>query len=200
VSPKTAEAADVAGAEATPVARGTSEAASPSPGTAEAAPAAPRTAQPAPASGGVEDLPSPLISIGEAAELLGTTTRTLRYYEQLGLVRPSRQSSTAQRRYGADELDRLQQIRELQTLLGLDLDEIGETLAAWDHLEELKAEYRSGPPPARRQAILAEGLPILESLRRRVEDRQQQLAVFASHLDERMRKYQAAMGSAESQD
>ncbi len=188
-----------------------------SPGTAEAAPAGPARAEAAAAGdpaaagrpaaeaapadlGAADDLPSPLISIGEAAELLGTTTRTLRYYEQLGLVRPSRQSSTAQRRYGAEELDRLQQIRELQTLLGLDLDEIGEHLAAWDHLEELKAEYRSGPPPARRQAILAEGLPILESVRRRVEDRQEQLAAFASHLDERMRKYHAAMGSAGPED
>ena len=134
-----------------------------------------------------------LISIGEAAELLGTTTRTLRYYEQLGLVSPSCQSVSAQRRYGPSELERLQQIRELQSLLGLDLDEIGEQLSAWDHLEELKAEYRAGPPRARREAILAEGLPILESLRRRVEERQHQLDDFASQLDKRIEKYHAAM-------
>lgn len=159
-------------------------------GRGEVAGATPEAAGPEAADSA---LPCPLISIGEAAELLGTTTRTLRYYEQLGLVSPSRKSDTSQRRYGAAELERLQQIRELQTLLGLDLDEIGEQLAAWDHLEELKAEYRSNPPPARREAILAEGLPILESLRRRVADRERQLAVFASHLDARIERYHAAM-------
>jgi DNA-binding transcriptional MerR regulator len=172
-----------------------------SPRTAEA-----RSARAEPAGAAPADAPNDpappcsLISIGEAAELLGTTTRTLRYYEQLGLVRPSRQSVTAQRRYGADELERLEQIRELQALLGLDLDEIGEQLAAWDHLEELKEEYRAGPAPDRREAILAEGLPILESVRRRVEDRQHALAAFASHLDERIEKYHAAMSEPERRD
>jgi DNA-binding transcriptional MerR regulator len=183
MSPRTAEAAAQA-----------------EPAQADPARAGPPAAEVAASLGTAEELPSPLISIGEAAELIGTTTRTLRYYEQLGLVRPTRQSSTAQRRYGADELDRLRQIRELQTLLGLDLDEIGEHLAAWDHLEELKAEYQSEPPPARRRAILAEGLPILESLRRRVDDRQEQLAAFASHLDDRMRRYHEAMGSTRPRD
>lgn len=134
-----------------------------------------------------------LISIGEAAEQLGLTPRTLRYYEELGLVSSSRQSSTAQRRYGPEELARLRQIRELQTLLGLDLDEIAEQLKAYDRLEGLRAEYRSGPPPARRDAILNEGLGILKRLSARVAERRQNLEKFAGELDERIERYRAAI-------
>lgn len=141
----------------------------------------------------MDPLEQKLISIGEAADQLGLTPRTLRYYEELGLVSSTRQTSTAQRRYGPDELARLRQIRELQTLLGLDLDEIGEQLKAYDRLEGLRAEYRSSPPPARRDAILKEGLGILERLRRRVAERRENLETFSGELDERIERYRAAI-------
>jgi len=137
------------------------------------------------------------MSIGDVAELLGTTTRTLRYYEELGLVSPSRQTVTAQRRYGAEEIERLRRIRELQTLLGLDLEEIGEQLEASDRLEGIRAEYRAGPPPERRDEILAEGLAILERLRERVTDRQARLTSFADELEERIDRYHAAIDQQE---
>ena len=86
-----------------------------------------------------------LFSIGDVAKLLGTTTRTLRYYEELGLVSSSRHSLTAQRRYGSEEIERLRRIRELQTLLGLELHEIASHLQASDRLDALRAEYRSTP-------------------------------------------------------
>lgn len=134
---------------------------------------------------------SELMSIGDAAEMLGVTTRTLRYYEELGLVASTRTSSTAQRRYGPDELDRLRRIRELQTLLGLDLDEIGDQLNASDRLDGLRAEYRSGPPPERVEAILSESIDILRQLRHRVVERQEELATFLAELDERLARVKA---------
>lgn len=134
-----------------------------------------------------------LISIGEAAEQVGMTPRTLRYYEELGLVSSSRHSSTAQRRYGREEIARLRQIRELQTLVGLDLDEIGEQLLAYDRLEGLRAEFHSGPPPERRDAILVEGLAILERLQRRVTERRGRLDAFSAELEARIARYKLAM-------
>jgi DNA-binding transcriptional MerR regulator len=134
-----------------------------------------------------------LMSIGDVAEMLGTTTRTLRYYEELGLVSSSRLSVTAQRRYGPPEIARLRHIRELQTLLGLDLDEIAEQLETSDRLDGLRAEYFAGPPPERRDEILEEGLAILERLRERVLSRQDALVTFAAELDARIARYHAAM-------
>ncbi len=131
-------------------------------------------------------------SIGEAAELCGTTTRTLRYYEELGLVSSTRQSASSQRRYGQAEIERIQHIRELQTLLGLDLDEIAEQLQASDRLDGLKAEYRAGPPEERREAILEESRLILRGLRARAIEREERLAVFVRELDERLGRVERA--------
>jgi DNA-binding transcriptional MerR regulator len=139
------------------------------------------------------DLVQPaLVSIGEAAEALGVTPRTLRYYEELGLVKPSRSSLGSQRRYGPAEIARLNQVRELQRLLGLELDEIGEYLGAFDRLDALREEYRSGPPPERRDEILSEGMAILDRLQARVHERQAQLEVFGAELAERAERYRAA--------
>jgi DNA-binding transcriptional MerR regulator len=134
-----------------------------------------------------------LFSIGDVAKLLGTTTRTLRYYEELGLVCSSRHSLTAQRRFGSVEIERLRRIRELQTLLGLELHEIGEQLEASDRLDALRAEYRAGPAPERRDEILLEGVVILERLRERVRGRQEWLETFADDLDARISRHLAAL-------
>jgi DNA-binding transcriptional MerR regulator len=144
-----------------------------------------------PESGPVE-AESRLVTIGEAAEALGVTTRTLRYYEELGLVSSRRSSLGAQRRYGPAEIARLNQVRELQTLLGLELDEIGEYLDAFDRLEALREEFRSSPPPERREEILSEGLAILDRLKARVRERQARLDRFAAELEARAERARSA--------
>ena len=62
-----------------------------------------------------------LFRIGEAAERAGVSSRTLRWYEEIGLLAPSGHSSGGARRYSEDDLTRIEHIRELQSLLGLDL-------------------------------------------------------------------------------
>ena len=54
--------------------------------------------------------------IGRLAELAGTTTRTVRYYEEMGLVCPEDRSRAGFRRYTADQLERLQMILSLKRL------------------------------------------------------------------------------------
>ena len=64
-----------------------------------------------------------LIKIGEFARRAGTNLRTLRYYEELGLVRPAARSAGGLRYYRAGELDRLAMVAGLQRL-GLELAQI----------------------------------------------------------------------------
>lgn len=59
--------------------------------------------------------------IGELAERAGTTTRALRYYEQLGLL-PARRAGNGYRAYGEDDLRLVRQIRVLQDF-GFGLEE-----------------------------------------------------------------------------
>ncbi|NLM27171.1 MAG: MerR family transcriptional regulator, partial [Clostridiaceae bacterium] len=62
-------------------------------------------------------------TVNKLAKLAGVSTRTLRYYDEIGLLVPARISSNGYRIYGRNEVDRLQQIlfyRELD----VPLDEI----------------------------------------------------------------------------
>lgn len=66
-------------------------------------------------------------TIAKLAQLSGVTTRTLRYYEEIGLLRPKRVSSNGYRIYSQREVDILQQILFYREL-GVELKEIGEIL------------------------------------------------------------------------
>ena len=65
--------------------------------------------------------------IGEFAEQAGVTPRTIRYYEDLGLLGPNQREGQGFRYYTETELGRLKKIEVLKQL-GLSLEEIGEVL------------------------------------------------------------------------
>jgi DNA-binding transcriptional MerR regulator len=67
-------------------------------------------------------------SIQEIARLAGTTSRTLRHYDETGLVPPSRIGANGYRYYDADALVRLQRVLLLREL-GLGIPAIAEVLA-----------------------------------------------------------------------
>jgi DNA-binding transcriptional MerR regulator len=73
-----------------------------------------------------------MFKIGEIAKQAGVTTRTLRYYEQLGLFVPSNVSTKGYRYYDDDTLVVITRIRELQRV-GLSLDEIKEVIGLYFH-------------------------------------------------------------------
>lgn len=62
--------------------------------------------------------------IGELAQKAGVTPRTIRYYENLGLLKPSEREGKGFRYYTEAELAKLHKIDALQSL-GLTLEEIG---------------------------------------------------------------------------
>src|SRR5262247_1881596 len=70
---------------------------------------------------------SRLLKIGDFARLAGTNLRTLRYYEEIGLLQPATRSSGGFRYYRAKDLDRLRMVANLQGL-GLDLARIRELM------------------------------------------------------------------------
>ena len=83
------------------------------------------------------------IRISDAATRAGVSARTLRYYEELGLLTPSLYTAGGERRYTPDDLEHLQRILELREVLGMNLDEIREFLALETRLDELRASYRA---------------------------------------------------------
>ena len=140
-----------------------------------------------------------LLTIGQAASAAGVTPRTLRYYEELGLLRPSAHSVRGARRYAEIDLSRIARVRELQQLMGFNLDEIGQILAAEDSLERIRGEYRSGKPTSRRRReLLAEAIEINDRLREQVRQKVSLIAGFLEELDAKAVRYRKVVEDIES--
>lgn len=71
--------------------------------------------------------------IGEVAERLGLSLRTIRYYEEVGLVRPSARSQGGFRLYAEEDIARLEVIKRMKPL-DFSLEEMRELLATMDAL------------------------------------------------------------------
>lgn len=69
-----------------------------------------------------------MMRIGELADTVGVNPKTIRYYEEIGLLPEPARSPEGHRRYDHHDVERLAFIRRAQQL-GLHLDEIGEVLA-----------------------------------------------------------------------
>ena len=86
-----------------------------------------------------------LLGIGAASAKAGVTERSLRYYQELGLICPSGQTKGGSRRYSQADLDRVARIRELQSVLGLNLEEIAGVLRNEDRSAEIRAHFWDFP-------------------------------------------------------
>jgi DNA-binding transcriptional MerR regulator len=124
------------------------------------------------------------LRIGGVAARAGVSTRTLRYYEELGLLGPSARTAGGERRYQADDIVRLERIIELKDLLGMNLEEIRELLSSRSRLDELRVAYRArkGVTAAaaneERHAILEEALALQTVLVERMDAKLARMAAF----------------------
>jgi len=85
----------------------------------------------------------PTMQIGEVSERIGLSLRTIRYYEEVGLVTPSARSQGGFRLYTADDASRLQLVKDMKPL-GFSLDEMRDLLRVLDRLDEEEGEPRRG--------------------------------------------------------
>src|SRR5262249_3307424 len=67
------------------------------------------------------------LTIGDLAKLSGTTAKTIRYYERIGLIQPAKRGDNNYRYYGESQVQQLRFIRRTQAL-GLTLGEIGQLM------------------------------------------------------------------------
>jgi DNA-binding transcriptional MerR regulator len=106
------------------------------------------------------------LRIGEVAELTGTTPRTIRYYEEIGLLpSPAARETGRHRTYTPEDVDRLKELLRLRELLGVSLDE----------LKELRFLDRQLELVRHRRDEIAKLEAELVARRRRVRTRQREL-------------------------
>jgi MerR family transcriptional regulator, repressor of the yfmOP operon len=132
---------------------------------------------------------TPRYRIGEVAEHAGVSTRTLRYYQELGLLDPAGCSPGGSRRYSDRDVARLKRILELRNVMGFDLDHIGPILAAEDRLEELRAEFHRGVSRKRHEEVLTEAMAINQGMRRKVQEKMGILSSFLAELEAKADRY-----------
>ncbi len=139
-----------------------------------------------------DDSQEQLVGIGAAAEKAGVSQRALRYYQQLGLLTPRGCTPGGLRRYAEDDLARVARIRQLQTLLGLNLDEIAIVLRGEDRMAEIRLAYHDeGTSCAERRELVRESLELQQDLRATVEAKRRGIEGFLTDLDARISKTRA---------
>jgi MerR family transcriptional regulator, repressor of the yfmOP operon len=131
------------------------------------------------------------VRIGEAARRTGLTPRTLRYYEEMGLLRPCSAETAASRRYSQAEIDRIERIRELQDLLGLSLGEIRVVLESEDTISSLRERYHRDASPENQRRVVAEAIAVNEQLLERLDTRIERIRRFRAEVAAKLARRRA---------
>ena len=130
------------------------------------------------------------LRIGEVAERTGTTPRTIRYYEEIGLLptAPGREPGS-HRVYLEADVERLSEVLRLKRLLGLSLEELRELSAAAAARAERLAEWHGGvADPVRRREILEAGVEYVDRQRTLLRRRREELDELEAELVTRRRR------------
>jgi MerR family transcriptional regulator, repressor of the yfmOP operon len=126
------------------------------------------------------------LRIGDVARLVGTTPRTIRYYEEIGLLPEAPTRPSGQHRlYTQAEVERLREVMRLKELLGVSLDELRTLLTAEEARAEVRAQLRRDDvPPRRRRELLEEALGHIDRQLELVRHRAGELAKLELELCE----------------
>jgi DNA-binding transcriptional MerR regulator len=126
--------------------------------------------------------------IGDVAERVGVTTRTIRYYEELGLLgSASARTKGAHRLYTEADIARMEELIRLRDLLGLTLEELVALAEAEEARAALRNQWAESATDNERARIVEAAIPLVERQLELVRTRQDRLSEFAGELSEKLR-------------
>jgi DNA-binding transcriptional MerR regulator len=135
----------------------------------------------------------PTMQIGEVAERIGLSLRTIRYYEEVGLITPSARSQGGFRLYTEHDASRLQLVKDMKPL-GFSLDEMRDLLGVLDRLDGVD----EASPSASEQEQLLERLAMFRvAAEARTDALRAQLRIaesFAGKLRRRLARHRETTG------
>ena len=128
--------------------------------------------------------------IGDLAKLTETTPRTIRYYEEIGLLDPEHAREPGEHRtYGERDLERLQELLRLRELLGVSLDELRELAAAESARASLRQEWQAGiEDPVRQRQVLEQSLGHIDNQLALLRSRRDEIEKLSGELETRRRR------------
>jgi DNA-binding transcriptional MerR regulator len=122
-----------------------------------------------------------LLRIQEAAAEVGLTPRSVRYYEEVGLLTPAARSEGAYRLYDDTDLERLRFIKGLRDDAGFSLAEIAQLLEDEAARERGHAAYHATTDPVERRRILCDRVARFE---RQIATLQRKIGRLQTMVDE----------------
>jgi DNA-binding transcriptional MerR regulator len=128
------------------------------------------------------------LRIGEIAERSGVTPRTIRYYEELGLLPRTERELGKHRVYTESDVERISELTRLRDLLGLSLDELRSMIAAEDVRGEIRRRFQETDSREEQLALLDEALPHIETQLSLVRRRLSALRELEAELVERRKR------------
>jgi DNA-binding transcriptional MerR regulator len=141
------------------------------------------------------------LRIGELAELTGTTPRTIRYYEEIGLLPASEDREQGKRRlYAESDVERLQELIRLRDLLNLSLDELSQLVAAEAARAEIRREFAETEDVDTRRGLLEQALEHIAGQLKLVRGRKHELERLERELVARQRRARTRLREIDSED
>ncbi|MGH7721812.1 MAG: MerR family transcriptional regulator [Candidatus Dormibacteria bacterium] len=132
------------------------------------------------------DAPPARLRVGEVAEQTGTTPRTIRYYEEIGLLTPAgERRKGGHRLYTAGDVERVREVMRLRDLLGLSLEQLGTLIEVESVRSHLRDEWAGATEVGDKRRILAAALRCADTQLELVHHRQGQLAQLEAEVHTR---------------
>jgi MerR family transcriptional regulator, repressor of the yfmOP operon len=127
-----------------------------------------------------------MIRIGAVAERTGLTPRTIRYYEEIGLLPgPPERRKGEHRAYDDGDVERLTELTRLRDLLNLSLDELKALVEAEEARAAIRKQFHETTSAGERIKLLDAALPHVETQLGLVRNRMQELERLESELVEK---------------
>lgn len=133
-----------------------------------------------------------LLRIGDVAEAVGVTARTVRYYEELGLLGDAAartgRAKGSHRVFTEADVDRLRELIRLRDLLGLSLEALTELAEAAQLQQVLRTQWAASTADRERARIVRAAIPNVQRQLDLVRARQQSLAEFGTELETKLQR------------
>jgi DNA-binding transcriptional MerR regulator len=123
-----------------------------------------------------------MIRIGEVAERTGVTPRTIRYYEEIGLLGGSERRKGSHRLYEESDIERVLELTRLRDLLNLSLDELKQLIEADEVRATLRRAWDETDSSSERLRIVEAALPYVEIQLELVRRRRKELQLLEDDL------------------
>jgi MerR family transcriptional regulator, repressor of the yfmOP operon len=131
----------------------------------------------------------PFMQIGEIAERTGLTQRTLRFYEERGLLQPATRLDGGFRLYTQDDLRRVERIARFRNVLKLSIPETKRMIEAEETISEIGQQARQESDVEAKRQQLLQAVELLEREEQLLNEKVEQLQMLGSEWRAKLDRY-----------